>query len=86
MLKICAGSFIAAWVLLFLIAASGNLVWSNKLLWGPPALLGLSTCIGLGAWEAEEDRAALLGIGLASFCCILAYAVFYFFLFALVGH
>lgn len=86
MLKVSLGSFAGAWVLLLLLVATGNLVWDNKLLWGPPILLGVSAGLGLGAWEHEEHRAPLLALGVASFCSLLAYGVFYFFLFALVGH
>lgn len=85
MLKLAAGAFCVAWGLFMLMALTGNLVWDNKLLWAPPALLALASFVGMGGLTREEHRVPLLLIAAASFCSMLAYAVFYFFLFGLVG-
>lgn len=86
MLKSASASFAAAFVLLFLVAATGNLAWDNRLLWGPPILLGITVSLGLTGFEHEEHRVPLLLLGAAAFCSLLGYAVLYFFLFGLVGH
>lgn len=86
MLKVVSGSLAAGLLLFWLIAATGNLVWDNKLLWGPPTLFFLACCLGLTGLEQEEHRAPLLLLAAVAFCCMLAYGVFYFFLFGLVGH
>ena len=86
MLKVVSGSFAAGLLLLFLIAATGNLVWHNKLLWGPPILFSLACFLGLAGWDHEEHRVPLLLLGAVAFCSILGYGVFYFLLFGLVGH
>ena len=85
MLKIAAGSFVAGFLLLFLVVATGSLAWDNKLLWGPPILFSVACSLGLAGWDHEEHRIPLLLLSAAAFCSILGYGVFYFFLFGLVG-
>ena len=88
MRKLAFWSFVAAWLLFALIVASGNLIWSNRLLWGPLVLLLLTAFIApFVAFDEEEHRMPLLLLAAVAFCCALAYVVFYvFFLFGLNGH
>lgn len=86
MLKIAAGSFIAAWALFALIWLTGNIAWDNRWLWGPPGLLGVSCFLGFGGWDHEEHRVPLLLLGAASFCFLLMYFIFYLFVFAYSGY
>jgi hypothetical protein len=86
MLKAASASFAAAFLLLFLVTATGNLMWDNRLLWGPPILFFVAGALGLAGLEHDEHRGPLLLIGAAAFCSLLGYGVFYFFLFGLVGH
>lgn len=86
MLKLAAGSLAAGWVLLVLIGLGGHLRWDNPLLWGPLVLFGASAFLGFGGWNHERHRGPLLLTGALAFCCMLGYAVFYVFLFGLVGH
>jgi hypothetical protein len=85
MLKL-AVSFLAAGVaILILIGITGHLVWDNKLLWAPLVFFGFAATTGFTGVDHEEHRGALLLLGALSLCCILGYAVFYFFLFGLGG-
>ena len=86
MLKVVAWTFASGLLWLFLIATTGNLIWDNKLLWGPPTLFFVACALGLSGLDQEEHRVPLLLLSAAAFCSLLCFGVFYFFLFGLVGH
>lgn len=79
-------SLIAGWALFGVIRASGQLFWSNRLLWGPPILFMLSVFLALAAMSDAARRGPLVAIAFAGFASVLVYGVAYAFLFALVGH
>lgn len=84
--RLAFASLIAGWALFGAIRASGQLLWSNRLLWGPPALFVLSVFLALAAMPDAERRGPLAAIAVAGFASVLLYGVGYAFLFALVGH
>jgi hypothetical protein len=86
MRKASAVTLAIGWAILFLIHATGNLMWDNRLLWLVACAFGASCSLALAAAaEHSEQRGASVAIALASLASCLLLAVLWFFLFALVG-
>lgn len=80
-LKLGALSLLMAWAVLIVVGMAGGLVWDNRLLWVPPALLVASFVLATGSWDYEENRSPILIVSLAAVASLVLYAVGYVFLF-----